>query len=321
MTSEKTALATADEAGRAKDEFLAMLRHELRNPLAPIVTALHLMRLRGAGVLERERAVVERQVSHLMRLVDDLLDVSRAARGSLRLERTPIELSAVVADAIEAAEPLVEERKQRLTVSVPHAGFVIEADRAAACAGGHQPPQQCGEVHAVRRAHHGFRADRRGPRRARRRRRRRGHRARPLCRIVFEAFTQGRAGARSENRAVLGLARAPSRGSSSFPGTAGPSRRAAPGRGGDPDDRAPAARRPVLAKHRGLTRAGERNAAARCAPCARRRRQPRRGRALREGAQRGGPRGARRGRWPGARCSSSRHDRARHRLPRHRAAC
>jgi signal transduction histidine kinase len=127
--AEKAARAAADEAGRAKDEFLAMLGHELRNPLAPIVTALHLMRVRGAGTLERERAVVERQVSHLMRLVDDLLDVSRAARGDLRLGRAPVELSAIVADAIEVAGLLIEERKQRLTVSVPRAGLVVDADR------------------------------------------------------------------------------------------------------------------------------------------------------------------------------------------------
>jgi signal transduction histidine kinase/CheY-like chemotaxis protein len=129
VTAEKAARSAADEAGRAKDEFLAMLGHELRNPLAPIVTALHLMRLRGAGVLEHERAVIERQVRHLMRLVDDLLDVSRAARGGLPLERAPVELSAIVADAIESAGPLVEERNQTLTVSVPHAGLVIDADR------------------------------------------------------------------------------------------------------------------------------------------------------------------------------------------------
>jgi PAS domain S-box-containing protein len=130
VTAEKAARAAADDAGRAKDEFLAMLSHELRNPLAPILTALHLMRLRGGDdVLARERAVIERQVSHLMRLVDDLLDVSRAARGSLRLERSPVELAAIVADAIEAAGPLVEERKQRLTVSVAHQGLVIDGDR------------------------------------------------------------------------------------------------------------------------------------------------------------------------------------------------
>jgi CheY-like chemotaxis protein len=100
----------------------------LRNPLAPIVTALHLMRLRGCA-LDRERAVIERQVSHLMRLVDDLLDVSRTARGGLRLELAPVEVWAIVADAIEAAGPLVEERNQKLTVSVPRTGLVIDADR------------------------------------------------------------------------------------------------------------------------------------------------------------------------------------------------
>jgi CheY-like chemotaxis protein len=106
-----------------------MLGHELRNPLAPIKTALHLMRRRGPGVLERERAVIERQVTHLMRLVEDLLDVSRAAHGTLRLERAPVELSAVVADAIEVAGPLFEERKQQLTVSLPRTGLTTLGDR------------------------------------------------------------------------------------------------------------------------------------------------------------------------------------------------
>jgi signal transduction histidine kinase/ActR/RegA family two-component response regulator len=128
-TPEKEARAAADEAGRAKDQFLAMLGHELRNPLAPIATALHLMRLRGAGLLEREREVIERQVKHLTRLVDDLLDVSRALRGSLRLERAPVELSAIVADAIEVAGPTIEERNHRLVVLVSPSGLLIDADR------------------------------------------------------------------------------------------------------------------------------------------------------------------------------------------------
>src|SRR5262249_53750836 len=92
-------------------------------------TALHLMRLRGSGQLERERSVIERQVSHLTRLVDDLLDVSRAARGALRLERAPVELAAVVAEAIEAAAPAIEERRHKLSVLVPRNGLVVEADR------------------------------------------------------------------------------------------------------------------------------------------------------------------------------------------------
>jgi signal transduction histidine kinase/ActR/RegA family two-component response regulator len=129
VTAEKEASAAADVAGRAKDEFMAMLGHELRNPLAPIVTALDVMRLSGAGVLEQERAVIERQAQHLVRLVDDLLDVSRSVRGGLRLERVPVELSVVIADAIEVAGPLFEERSQKLAVSVPTAGLVVEADR------------------------------------------------------------------------------------------------------------------------------------------------------------------------------------------------
>ena len=71
----------AEIANRAKDEFLAMLGHELRNPLAPIQTALQLMRLQGSDAHQRERGVIERQVTHLVRLVDDLLDVSRITRG------------------------------------------------------------------------------------------------------------------------------------------------------------------------------------------------------------------------------------------------
>src|SRR4029450_5887812 len=79
----------AETANRTKDEFLAMLGHELRNPLAPMLTALQLMRLRGDTGVERERIVIERQTRHLVRLVDDLLDVSRIARGKidLRVER------------------------------------------------------------------------------------------------------------------------------------------------------------------------------------------------------------------------------------------
>jgi signal transduction histidine kinase len=129
VTAEKTALAAADEAGRAKDEFTAMIGHELRNPLTPIVTALELMRIRGARVFEHERAVIARQTQHLVRLVDDLLDVSRAARGNLKLERAPIELWTAIADAIEVASPLFKERSQGLGVSVLSTGLVVEADR------------------------------------------------------------------------------------------------------------------------------------------------------------------------------------------------
>jgi signal transduction histidine kinase len=113
----------AEEASRAKDEFLAILGHELRNPLAPIVTALELMRQRTAGG-ERERSVIERQVQHLVRLVDDLLDVSRITRGKLELKKERLDLADAIARGIELASPLVEQRRQHLEVSVERGVFV-----------------------------------------------------------------------------------------------------------------------------------------------------------------------------------------------------
>jgi signal transduction histidine kinase len=120
--------AAAEVANRAKDEFLAMLGHELRNPLAPISTVLHLMRQRGGVALEREQAVLERQVGQMVRLVDDLLDVSRIIQGKIELDRAHIEVSEIVARALETASPLLEQREHRLTVSVAHAGLRVDGD-------------------------------------------------------------------------------------------------------------------------------------------------------------------------------------------------
>jgi PAS domain S-box-containing protein len=118
----------AEAANRAKDEFLAMLGHELRNPLSPILTALQLMKLRGGDGFERERTVIERQVNHLTRLVDDLLDVSRIARGKVELKAEIVEMAEVVSKAIEMASPLLERRTHALTVDVPSRGLAIEGD-------------------------------------------------------------------------------------------------------------------------------------------------------------------------------------------------
>src|SRR5690606_29198843 len=101
----------AEDANRAKDEFLAMLGHELRNPLAPLVTALELMQMRAPDQLARERAVISRQVDHLGRLVDDLLDVSRITRGKVELRRERVPLSNVVAKAIEQTSPLFDQQR------------------------------------------------------------------------------------------------------------------------------------------------------------------------------------------------------------------
>ncbi len=105
------ALQQARTANRAKDEFLAMLGHELRNPLAPIVNALQLMKLRDAAGHLEERRIIERQVSHLSRLVDDLLDVSRITKGKVELKRERLDLEVVVAWALEQTKPMLAERE------------------------------------------------------------------------------------------------------------------------------------------------------------------------------------------------------------------
>jgi signal transduction histidine kinase len=120
------ARAQAEAASRAKDEFLAMLGHELRNPLAPIVTALELTHSREGP--SRERAIIERQVEHLRRLIDDLLDVARITRGKLELERQPLELATAVHEGLELARPLLLERQHRLTLHMP-AGLVVLGDQ------------------------------------------------------------------------------------------------------------------------------------------------------------------------------------------------
>jgi signal transduction histidine kinase len=115
-------------ADRRKDEFLAILGHELRNPLAPIVTALDLMTMSGKQGFERERDVIRRQAEHLIRLVDDLLDVSRVTSGKLQLKREPLELWSVIEHAIEVASPLFEQRHHRLLVDVARTSLVVEGD-------------------------------------------------------------------------------------------------------------------------------------------------------------------------------------------------
>jgi PAS domain S-box-containing protein len=130
LANAQAARADAESASRAKDDFLAMLGHELRNPLAPILTALELMRLDGGDTFHRERSVIERQTDHLVRLVDDLLDVSRIRQGKLELKRAPIELWVVVATAVETASPLLEQRAHVVVVDVPHEGLEVHADKA-----------------------------------------------------------------------------------------------------------------------------------------------------------------------------------------------
>ncbi|MBX3470418.1 MAG: PAS domain-containing protein [Planctomycetes bacterium] len=129
ITEQKRAQQALREADRRKDEFLAMLAHELRNPLAPIRTAVQLLRLRGQGPeLARARDVIERQAEHLARLVDDLLEVSRITSGKIRLKREAVDLGAVVARAVEASRPLLDARRHALTVTAPDRPLRCEGD-------------------------------------------------------------------------------------------------------------------------------------------------------------------------------------------------
>ncbi len=120
------------DADRRKDEFLAMLGHELRNPLAPVATALQLMRLHSDESLRvaRARETIERQVEHMTRLIDDLLDVSRITRGKIELRHQAVVLSTLVARAVEAARPVIDERGHRLTLDLPDEPLTLSGDPA-----------------------------------------------------------------------------------------------------------------------------------------------------------------------------------------------
>ncbi|MGE0546309.1 MAG: response regulator [Kofleriaceae bacterium] len=118
--------AQTEATNRAKDEFLAMLGHELRNPLSPITTTLQVMRLQGMDSAELN--LLERQVSHMARLVDDLLDVSRIARGKVELRHRDIEVSEVVDRALELTSDLIESRGHRVYANVRRRGLELNVD-------------------------------------------------------------------------------------------------------------------------------------------------------------------------------------------------
>ncbi|WP_218921051.1 ATP-binding protein [Massilia putida] len=128
VTELARARREAEVANRAKDDFLAMLGHELRNPLAPILIALELIRARRMPGHERELAIMERQARHLVRLVDDLLDVARIARGKIELRPERVELGRLVALAVEANAPLLAERSHHLLTDVAPSGLPLHGD-------------------------------------------------------------------------------------------------------------------------------------------------------------------------------------------------
>jgi PAS domain S-box-containing protein len=119
------------EADRRKDEFLATLAHELRNPLAPLRNSLEVMRRSADGgpSVDGARAIMERQLTHLVRLVDDLLDLSRITRGRIELRKTRLDVALAVEDALEACRPQLEVRRHRVNVDLAKEPVFVEADR------------------------------------------------------------------------------------------------------------------------------------------------------------------------------------------------
>jgi PAS domain S-box-containing protein len=130
VTEQKHAEADLREADRRKDEFLATLAHELRNPLAPIRNSLHIFKLAGIQdpTVARVTDMMERQVAHMVRMVDDLLEVSRISRGKIDLRKERVELAAVLRNAVDTSLPLIERGKHKLAVDVPDDPIVLDAD-------------------------------------------------------------------------------------------------------------------------------------------------------------------------------------------------
>lgn len=129
VTERRGAAEARREADRCKDEFLAILAHELRNPLAPIKNATEIMRMsRDDATLNRCRELIERQVEHLTHLVDDLLDIARISRGRIELKSMPLSVADIVERAIETSQPLIDARRHRLTVRLSPDRLYVAGD-------------------------------------------------------------------------------------------------------------------------------------------------------------------------------------------------
>jgi PAS domain S-box-containing protein len=131
ITERKQAEEALREDDRRKNQFLATLAHELRNPLAPISNGLHLLQMPGIdkATAEQIRDMMARQVNHLVRLVDDLMDVSRITRGLVELHRERVDLTEVLLNAVESSRPLIDQEKHQFDITIPAEPLMLEADK------------------------------------------------------------------------------------------------------------------------------------------------------------------------------------------------
>ena len=130
VTQRRRAEKALKEADQRKDQFLAMLAHELRNPLVPIRNGLQILNLAGnnPAMAENARSIMDQALNQMVRLVDDLLDVSRITTGKLKLRKERVELATVVQSAVDTSRPLIEEQGHKLTITLPAASIVLDAD-------------------------------------------------------------------------------------------------------------------------------------------------------------------------------------------------
>jgi PAS domain S-box-containing protein len=130
ITERKQAEAALREADRRKDEFLATLAHELRNPLAPIRNSLHILRMTACNdpTAERVCEMMERQVNHMVRMVDDLMEVSRITRGLVELRKEETDLAAVIRSAVETSRPIIEAAEHQLAIAIPPEPVLLHGD-------------------------------------------------------------------------------------------------------------------------------------------------------------------------------------------------
>src|SRR5262249_53001032 len=130
ITDRKRAEAALRESERRKDQFIALLAHELRNPLAPLRNGLQVLRQAGGDAQAAAQALgmMERQVGHMVRLIDDLLDASRISQNKMELRRSRVLLSDVVSSAVETARPAIEAAGHELTVALPPQPVHLDAD-------------------------------------------------------------------------------------------------------------------------------------------------------------------------------------------------
>jgi signal transduction histidine kinase len=133
ITEIRAAEAALKESDRRKDEFLATLAHELRNPLAPIRSGLELIRLAGddSAAVQEAREIMTRQIGHLVRLIDDLLDVARITSGRFELRKRKVHLLDAIQDAVETSKPQIEALGHKFEISLPSEPVLLEGNRRA----------------------------------------------------------------------------------------------------------------------------------------------------------------------------------------------